>query len=405
MAERGESDFEWQGDDLIDSNGESDSDAKTGLDAGTTATNGEVPGYDPPSHDYQPDALFEGRFPLSFTVTVALLAVLTSVASIVRVGFPDTGIPYNYPVFAGAIYVVAVLFVLRKCHAIFDETKKDLARILDRTRADRAIFDRDDEITPRELVEQVEWVMNWAFHPLAIFVGGLLGGVFALVVMAALDVFDSYPYIFLNYAYGAGHGFFYGPLFGSLYLIHKISNEYIIDVDILAPDGVGGYRGVGEAIVNLITYGIFLVTLDFVVLSSVSFLDYPMFRTAAFVVYGLMLGALLALTLYGVLSLRRRLLEVREQKMDEMREQFKVMEVNYWRKLERYESPEPEATHIQTMNAMFEKLQGMALWPINIAAAAKLIAATLGSLAMAGLKMWITTGEMPAIVARLLFWL
>lgn len=113
-------------------------------------------------------------------------------------------------------------------------------------------------------------------------------------------------------------------------------------MDILAPDGVGGYRGVGEAIVDLISYGIFLVTLDFVVLSSVSFLDRPLFRTAAFVIYGLMLGFLLGLTLYGVFSLRKRLLDVRERKTEEMREQFKAVELNYWQKLDRNESPEPD---------------------------------------------------------------
>jgi hypothetical protein len=325
------------------------------------------------------------------------------VASVVRVGFPETGIPYNYPLFAGVVYVVAVLIVLRRFHAIFDETKRNLANVLERTEADKVIFDREHDIDAPELVEEFEATMDWAFRPWYIFLGGLVGGVFTLVVMGALDVFDSYPYIFLNYAYGAGHGFFYPPLFGSVVLVHRISNNYIIDVDILAPDGVGGYRGIGEAIVNLIVYGISLVTLDFVILSSVSFLDRPMFRIAAFAVYGLMLGALLVLTFYGVMSLRRGLLTIRERKVDAMREQFKTMEVNYWQKLDRYESPEPEATHIETMNTMFEKLQSMALWPINLAAFAKLFVSVLGSLAIAALKTWLTTGEVPAVVSWLLF--
>lgn len=390
MAERAESKFDW----LTDRDtSESDREA--------TAPDGRVPNYDPPSHDYPPDALFEGRFPLSFTTTIALLAVLASVASVVRVGFPDTGIPYNYPLFAGAVYVVAVLFVLRRFHAIFDETKKDLANILERTEADKAIFDRDSDVTPPQLVAEVERIMDLAFHPVAIFVGGLVGGVFALVVMGALDVFDSYPYLYLNYAYGAGHGFFYGPLFGSVYLIHKISNDYIIDVDILAPDGVGGYRNVGEAIVDLISYGILLVTLDFVILSSVSFLDRPTFRTAALVVYGLMLSGLLALTVYGVLSLRKRLLAIRERKTDAMREKFKAIEVSYWRKLDGNESPEPEATHIATMNTMFERLQSMALWPVSLSGFTKLAASTLGSLAIAAIEMWITSGETPEVLVWL----
>jgi hypothetical protein len=391
MVENTEGDFDWLDD------GDSESSLKR------PATDGKIPDYKPPSHEYPPDALFEGVFPISFTATVALLAVLAAVASVVRVGFPETGIPYNYPLFAGVVYVVAVLIVLRRFHAIFDETKRNLANVLERTEADKVIFDREHDIDAPELVEEFEATMDWAFRPWYIFLGGLVGGVFTLVVMGALDVFDSYPYIFLNYAYGAGHGFFYPPLFGSVVLVHRISNDYIIDVDILAPDGVGGYRGIGEAIVNLIVYGISLVTLDFVILSSVSFLDRPMFRIAAFAVYGLMLGALLVLTFYGVMSLRRGLLTIRERKVDAMREQFKTMEVNYWQKLDRYESPEPEATHIETMNTMFEKLQSMALWPINLAAFAKLFVSVLGSLAIAALKTWLTTGEVPAVVSWLLF--
>jgi hypothetical protein len=388
MAEKAESDFDWLGD------------AEPDLEGEPSTADERVPD-DDRSHEYPPDALFEGRFPISFTTTVALLAVLSAVASVVRVGFPEAGIPYNYPLFAGVVYVVAVLFVLRQFHAIFDRTKKDLADVLDRTEAHKVVFDREREIDAPELVEEFETTMDWAFSPLAIFLGGLVGGVFTLVVMGALDVFDSYPYLFLNYAYGAGHGFFYPPLFGSAYLIHRISNDYIIDVDILAPDGVGGYRGVGEAIVDLISYGILLVTLDFVVLSSVSFLDRPWFRTAALVVYGLMLAFLLGLTFYGVLSLRSGLLDVRERKVEEMREQFKAIEASYWQKLDRNESPEPEATHIETMNTMFEQLQSMALWPINLAAGLKLVVSTAGSLGIAAVEMWITSGDTPAIVSWL----
>lgn len=127
------------------------------------------------------------------------------------------------------------------------------------------------------------------------------------------------------------------------------------------------------------------------------------FLDGALVIYGLMLGFLLVLTLYGVLSLRSRLLEIREYNTEKMREQFKAVELNYWRKLDRNESPEPEATHIETMNTMFERLQSMALWPISLSGFTKLAATTLGSLAITVIESWITSGKTPAAVSWLPF--
>lgn len=361
MAERTGSDFNWQSD-------------------------SESTRHVPDTHKYPPDQLFDTYLPFSFTTTFIVLAILATAVSIARVGMPETGIPYNYPVYAGLVYVIAVLFVLRRFHSIFDATKQELVDILDRTTADSVIFTRDSDITPREMEQEVNNIMDKAFDPVVILAGGFIGGIFSLAIMWALNVFDSYPYLLLNYAYGAGHGFFYGPIAGSVYLIHKISNEYIVDIDIFDPDGVGGYREIGDAIISIITHGIFLITLDFVILSSVSFIGRPVFQTAVFVLYGLMLVFLLVLTVYGVMSLRKRLLAVRQAKTDVMREKFTEIETRYWQKLEQHESPKPEAEYIETMDTMFKRMHSMELWPINLAAFARLAFSTGSSAAIAAYK-------------------
>lgn len=323
-------------------------------------------------HGYPPDKFFKQYLRFSFTRSFIMLAFLATAVSLVRVGNPDTGIPYNYPLFAGLVYIVAVILVLRKFHAIFDETKSELTDVFERTTEGEIAFERDSEITGEEMRREINWIMNWAFHPYFILLGGLVGGVFALAVMWTLGVFDSYPYLMLNYAYGAGHGFFYAPFIGSIVLIKRISNEYIVDIDVLDPDGVGGYRDIGDAIISLIIYGIFLVTLDFVILSSVSFVGRPMFQAAVFALYVAMLAFLLGLTVFGVYSLRKRLLTIRERKTDLMREQFETVEARYWKKLKNDEPPDPESDHIQTMHTMFEQLHSMELWPINLASFGRL---------------------------------
>lgn len=187
-----------------------------------------------------------------------------------------------------------------------------------------------------------------------------------------LDVFSAYPYILLVYAYGAGHGFYYGPIIGAVYFIYKIPDEYIVDIDLLDPDGVGGYQQIGDAIISLITYGVFLATLDFVILSSATFLGRPLFTSAVFGLYGIMLVFLLVLTVFGVIAIRRKLLEIRERKSNMMREQFREIEGEYWRKLNNGENPSPESEHIETMDTMFNRLHSMELWPINLASLSRL---------------------------------
>lgn len=327
---------------------------------------------EPEKRDYPPDAFFENYLPLSFTQSFVLLAVAATVVDYVRVGNPDTGIPYNYPLFAGLIYIVAVLLVLRKYHGIFDETKNELVDIARRTANESSLFERDSDVTADDIEREMNEIMDWAFDFKWIFLGGLIGGVFALVVMWALDVYGSYPYVLLNYAYGAGHGFFYAPIAGSVWLIWKISGKYIVDIDILDPDGMGGYQQIGDSIVTLITYGVFLVTLDFVILSSVSFIGRPLFQWAVFAIYVLMLAFLLSITAVGVMFIRRRLLTIREKKTRVMREEFDSIEQNYWKKLQNRENPEPEAQYIQTLDTMFDQLHSMELWPINLASFGRL---------------------------------
>ncbi len=298
----------------------------------------------------------------------------------------DTPVPHNYPVFVGVAYFVAVAWVLRRMFRLFVSVKWELVELAERTSVNDVVDIDVYDVPPETIREEIDEVIGWAFHPVLILGGAVVGGLFAVGVMSLLDVFDAYPYVAMNFVYGAGHGLFYAPIVGAVLLVYRISNEYITDIDLLDPDGVGGYREIGEAIVSLIVYGVFLATIDFVILSSVSFIGRPLFQAAVFVLYVAMLVFLLGLAVFGVWQLRRRLLTIRELKTAKMREQFTAVETAFWSKQKSEESTQEEAVNIVTMYAMFQQLHGMALWPIDLPSLARLVLSFSTSLLVAAVE-------------------
>ena len=337
-------------------------------------------------HSYPPDAAFDLPWQFTFSRVLGLFVVLVATIDFLLVGYADTKIPYNYPFFVGVCYLLGAIWVLRRIFTLLDKVKIELVDITARTTADDALYDRKNDITPAEIEAGIESTLDRYFHPAFLLGGALVGGTFAIVVMWLLGVLDEYPYLLLNFAYGAGHGLFYGPLIATAYLVYKISNYYIVDIDIMDPDGMGGYQQIGDSIISLIIYGIILTTVDFIILSSVSFMENTLFLTAVFVLYGLMLSSFFALAVVGVFWIRRRLLDIRAEKTGVMREQFTEVEARFWAKQQRNVDPQPEADTIQTMQVMFDQMHGMELWPINLVSLARLVGSGASSLFIAAYK-------------------
>jgi hypothetical protein len=342
-----------------------------------------------PEHEdekYLPDELLSLPALFTFTRLLVAFAVVAAVVDFARVGYADTGIPYNYPVFVGVGYFVAVALVLRRMFYMFTSVRDELVGLSERTSVNDVVDIDVYDKPPETIREEIDGVIGRAFHPKWILGGGVVGGLFAVAVMWQLGVLDAYPYVVMNFVYGAGHGLFYAPIAGAVLLVLRISSTYITDIDLLDPDGVGGYREIGDTIVSLIVYGVFLVTIDFVVLSSVSFIGRPLFRTAAFALYGAMLLFLLGLAVLGAWQLRRRLLAVRELKTAKMREQFTDVETSFWSKHKSGESTQEEAVNIVTMYAMFRQLHGMTLWPIDLPSLLRLVVSFGVSLLVAAIE-------------------
>lgn len=339
------------------------------------------------SHDYPPDEYVRSRLGISFTGLFAVVVIGAGIVDFAVFGYPDTGIPYNYPLPFGVLYLVVSVWALGRFHSILDGAKIEILDVLDRTGTENGPYERAPDVSEEAILRGIHDTLGWAFHPAFVLGGGLIGGVFSVSVMVYLGAFQYYPYVLTSFLYGAGHGLFYAPIAGTVWILYQTPKKYVVDIDVLDPDGMGGYKRVGDGIVRLINIGIVLVTLDFVVLSSVMFVDEPVFQTAVAVLYLAMLSFLLLFTTWGVVRLRRRMIDLRQQKTTALRHEFSAVEDRYYEKLRNREDPAPESEHIETMTAMFDELHRMDLWPINLGAIARIGTTTAGSIVVAAVQL------------------
>jgi hypothetical protein len=308
----------------------------------------------------------------SFTRIAIAVVLFVFVIEWLRIDHREPPIWLHYPLYVGTVYSIVGVVIYRKMYDLFGDVTKELVQLAERT-ADRAeIFDQNRDITGEDIEDGMNRLIDLAFSPWAIGGGVLVGGGFMLAVLSGFDLLEYYPYVGMVFLYGAVHGLYYAPLGAAVLMIDRIPRRYMIDVDFMDPDGVGGYRTIGDAIVSLVTWGIALVTIDFLVLSSASFVDRPLFDALAVVLYLGTFLTLLLIAVVGVYLFRRRLLELREEMTRKMREEFGTHEQRFWRKLRAGEDPEAEGENIQTMQMMFDQLHAMNMWPINLVALTKL---------------------------------
>jgi hypothetical protein len=266
--------------------------------------------------------------------------------------------------------LLATVALLRRVHGVVWNVVEELAQIADRNRDDP--LSRTTAVTGDGIRRELRNVLFLGFHPAILLLGALAGGTLVFSIMWALGVFSAYPFLILNFGFGAAHGVFLGPAIASCYIAVRALREYIVDVDLMDPDGVGGYREIGDGIVTLSTNAITFVTLDFVILSSVGFTSYTDFQAVVAALFVLTLVTVIGGTVLLTSLIRKRLLEIRDRRIDRMQESFTELEHDYWRKRIDGHANLEEAVNVIAMHSMFHQVNRMNMWPINVLALAKL---------------------------------
>lgn len=302
---------------------------------------------------------------LNFVRGVLLVTLVCAGLDIAVFGFPETVIPFNYPFFLDIILVVASAIILRQTYTALQDVKFELMELTEQHLEDVSIGLSTD-VSPGHIRRETNRILERTYHPASIGVGALLGGGMIFGIMAWLDVLESYPFWLMNFAFGAAHGLFLAPAMGGFFFAIKASQSYIVDINLLGPDGVGGYRRIGDTIVRLISYVIFLLTLDFVILSSVGFTGASQFQQIVAVLYLLQLAALVIGTVVVTLAIRMKLLDIQDRKVTRMQAEFSEIEQEYWEKHDADTDNQSEALQLMTMTTMFNEINRMNMWPINL---------------------------------------
>jgi hypothetical protein len=320
---------------------------------------------------YPPDVVLDfSNRPGSFSWACGLLVLLAAGLDVLLFGFPDTSIPYNYPFFGVIVLLLLVVAFLRRTYDIAHGVVEELASIAERNRGDP--LSRTAGVDPDAIRTELGNVLFLGFHPAVLLVGALAGGSLVFGIMWALGVFSAYPFLLLDFGFGAAHGVFFGPAIAMVYVSMRALREYIVDVDLMDPDGVGGYRQIGDGIVTISTTAILLLTLDFIVLSSVGFTSFTEFRAVVAGAFVLTLLVVLGGTVLVTALVRRRLMEIRDERIDHMQRFFTQWEHAYWNRQLEGEANLTAAVNLLAMYSMFHQVNRMNMWPINVVALAKL---------------------------------
>lgn len=315
----------------------------------------------------------------SFSTFCVLLIILGGITDLLF-GFPSTSIPYNYPFFMNILLFLVTVLILKRTHRKLWDVVQELITLIELNEDDPLSLDPGVDVDNAQT--ELENVLYLSYHPAVLLAGALLGGSLVFIIMYVLNVFSAYPYPIYNFGFGAAHGVFFGPVIGGIYIFYRALRRYIVDVNLLDPDGRGGYREIGDTLVTLTAYGIFFVTLDFIILSSVAFTQYTDFQIVVSVMFlGLLTGFVVGV--FGTTVLvRRRLLNVRDRKVELMQTSFHRLEHGYWEKHQHGENPIMEAINILTMYAIFHQMSRMNMWPVNLYSFTKLGVSVLFSLSV-----------------------
>lgn len=303
---------------------------------------------------------------LSFVRAVVLMTVLGASLDVTLSGFPETAIPFNYPFFFDIVLVVAGAVVLRQTYTGLQDVKQELIELTEQQLHDVSVA-LPTTISSDRIEQETDRILAKSYHPAMVGVGALFGGLLVVSIMAWLEVLGNYPFWLMNFAFGAAHGMFLAPAAGAFAFVVTAARSYIVDINLLDPDGVGGYRRIGDTLVRLVSYGISLVTLDFVILSSVAFTDASQFQQVVGLIYLLQLVVLIAGTVVVTLVIRMKLLAIRDRKVSRMQMEFSSIEQEYWENHDDGDTDnQSEALQLMTMTVMFNEIRRMNMWPINL---------------------------------------
>lgn len=254
---------------------------------------------------------------------------------------------------------VSVLF--RKIYFKSDDVENEVIKRL-------SIFNEEGrEISEDEInnaKKQLKHIRDEAFNPRNILIFGFIVGFFVSLTVIYLNVLDDYPYLIFHFFFGFNHGM--GLLIGlkGYKYCNTISKNYVKTVDILDPDGMGGFRKLSGFFVNATIYLIIVLVLDFFILSCTFTNESKIFTLIVEICLLLAFFTSISILLISFINIRSTLVHHKNKKIKCIGKKYNEIESIFLKKLSDKVDASSDALYLLTLNEMYELIKNMKLWPL-----------------------------------------
>lgn len=308
-----------------------------------------------------------------FQLIVYIAAIVAALDFVIYFN-STTVVPYDYYAIASLLHVVVVAHFFPKTYDIGIMFAEELANITENESSSLTAIETN--ITGDTIRGEMQKLLKKAFSFRLILFSGIITAFVGATVAFFTGLLEVIDYWLIGLLFLFDHGLFFVPAIYGVIIVNKMTNEYITDIDVISPDGVGGYEEIGNGIITIASYALFLTTLDFIVISAISYTSSSGIQAIIGIIFIIWLLIVLSMIVYVIMSIRSRLMEIRDKKFQKLRSQFKGTEVAYWNKKSNSQDTQQEALDMMTMRSMFNELNQMDLWPINIISLVKMSAST-----------------------------
>lgn len=202
------------------------------------------------------------------------------------------------------------------------------------------------------------------FNPKNFLKSGIIGGFFVCLIVYFSEVVEEYPYMIFHFFFGFNHGI--GLLIGlKVYsFCEKVGSNYIKTLDILDPDGLGGFNKISKTFENSIFLFIFGIILDTLIL-------YPTFNDNSDI-FKIITKSLLFLALFisifiiiiSYFRIWNTLEKEKQKKIKFITKYYNEAERRFWKNLSDGSDVSADSVALICMNEMFEKINNVKMWPL-----------------------------------------
>lgn len=307
--------------------------------------------------------------------------IIASIEYLWLSGLPNTPVPFNYPFYLDILFVFVALYTLEALHKQLDTAKRELI-LLSKISKEKENIPDDEVPDEEEIRDCFETRFDRALDLVKMGISAIILGTLVLVITYVLNILNFYPYLAMSFMYGASHGILIPYILILPFLLIEVPRDFMNDLNVIDPVGVGGYPEVAASIGKAAWYGTVIANIDFLILGSAAFLGDPRFQTIVVIIYIVELLLLFGFTIGGTFYIRNIMKRIRDERIRQLQWRFGISEGAFLSDNPDEGQEKEDMLEIITYSILFDRLNEMNLMPVNMVWWTRFIGSALATVAV-----------------------